>query len=449
MSVVRTQYAEADGASIAYQVIGDGPVDVVYVPGWVSNIEVAWEDPSMARFLRRLASFSRLILFDKRGTGLSDPVSLRELPTIEIRMDDVRAVMDAVGSRTATLVGHSEGGNMCSVFAATYPQRTDRVVLIGSYAKRIWSEDYPWAPRGDDREQEISRIEETFGDPSHLPEWIAPSRMGDPAFREWWARYFRFSSSPRAAAHLMRINTETDTRAALPLISAPTLCLYRSGDRDVSVDEGRWIAEQIPDASFVEIAGEDHIINGQGMEQILEEIERFVVGEVPLGSSDSDRSLATVMFTDIVRSTELAASMGDSRWSEVLEQHHIATRREVAAHRGQAVSETGDGFLATFDGPARAVRAALAVHQAMRSVGLDVRIGIHTGEVQHLGLNVAGLAVHIGARVTAVADAGEVLVSRTVRDLIVGSGIQLESRGAHTLKGVPDDWELFAVSAEA
>jgi pimeloyl-ACP methyl ester carboxylesterase len=270
MSVVRTQYADADGASIAYQVIGDGAVDVVYVPGWVSNIEVVWEEPSMARFLRRLASFSRLILFDKRGTGLSDPVSLREMPTIETRMDDVRAVMDAVGSRTATLMGHSEGGNMCSVFAATYPQRTDRVILIGSYASRIWSEDYPWAPRADDRERDIRRIEETFGDPSHLPEWIAPSRIGDPAFREWMARYFRLSSSPRAAAHLLRLNNQVDTRAVLPLISAPTLCLYRSRDRDVSVDEGRWIAEQIPDASFVEIEGEDHIINGQGMDQFLD-----------------------------------------------------------------------------------------------------------------------------------------------------------------------------------
>ena len=317
------------------------------------------------------------------------------------------------------------------------------MILVGSYAKRLRSDDYPWAPEPVDREAKIQEMEETFGNPEYIPDWIAPSLVGDLAFRNWLARYFRFASSPRAAAHLLRMNTLTDTREALPLIAAPTLCLYRTKDQDVNVEEGRWISSQIPNSRFVEIEGRDHLLVGEGMEEILDEIEEFVTGTTPVGHSD--RSLATVMFTDIVGSTERAAAMGDGPWTDLLRQHGAAVRTVVAEHRGRLVGDQGDGVLATFDGPARAVRAAEKIHEVVAPLDLSVRIGVHTGEVQHVGMDVAGLAVHIGARVADKAVGGETLVSRTVRDLIVGSGIDLEPKGSFELKGVPDSWELFAV----
>lgn len=437
-----TRYASNGNANIAYQITGDGPRDLVYVPGWISNVEVMWEEPSMARFLRRLGSFSRLIVFDKRGTGMSDPVPLESLPTLEERMDDVRAVMDAVGSEKATLLGHSEGGNMSILFAATYPERTEGLILVGSYAKRIRSEDYPWAPLLGDRTVEIEEVERTFGDPDALPSWFAPSRMDDEAFRNSLARYFRLSSSPKAAAHLLEMNTYIDTTAVLPSVHVPTLCLYREKDTDVNVEEGRWIASQIPNSRFVVIPGADHLLNASGSSEILDEIEVFVTGHRT--GSAPERTLATVLFTDIVGSTETAAEMGDDAWRDLLERHNAVVRSEVEAYRGRVIGTQGDGFLATFDGPGRAISAAHAIVEALDPLGLEVRSGLHTGEIEIVGDDVAGLAVHIGARVAALAAPGDVLVSRTVKDLVVGSGIEFEDRGAHSLKGIPDEWQIFA-----
>ena len=396
----------------------------------------------MARFLRRLASFSRLILFDKRGTGMSDPVPLDQMPTLEERMDDVRAVMDAVDSERATLLGHSEGGNMSILFAATYPERTEGLILVGCYAKRIPSDDYPWAPNVEDRAAEIAETERTFGDPDALPDWLAPSRMGDESFRNHMARYLRLGSSPKAAAHLLEMNTQIDTSHVLPTIQVPTLCLYRTDDQDVKVEEGRWIAERIPDSTFVEIPGPDHLLNASGAETILDEVEEFVTGY--RASHRPERALATVLFTDIVGSTQLAAQLGDQAWRELLERHNTVVRAEIEKYRGRVVDTQGDGFLATFDGPARSITAAQSIIAALQPLGISVRAGVHTGEIEIVGDDVAGLAVHIGARVGALADTGEVLVSRTVKDLVAGSGIDFQDRGLHALKGVPDEWQLYA-----
>lgn len=442
MSMAVTRYASNGNTNIAYQVTGDGPRDLVYVPGWISNVEMMWEEPSMARFLRRLGSFSRLIVFDKRGTGMSDPVPLESLPTLEERMDDVCAVMDAVGSEKATLLGHSEGGNMSILFAATYPERTEGLILVGSYAKRVQSEDYPWAPTLADRAAEIEEVERTFGDPDALPAWLAPSRMDDEAFRNSLARYFRLSSSPKAAAHLLAMNTYIDTTTVLPSVHVPTLCLYREKDADVNVEEGRWIASQIPNAKFVVIPGADHLLSASGASEILDEIEVFVTGHRT--GPTPERTLATVLFTDIVGSTETAAEMGDYAWRDLLERHNAAVRFEVETYRGRIIGTQGDGFLATFDGPGRAISAARAIIKALSPLGLEVRSGLHTGEIEIVGDDVAGLAVHIGARIAALAAPGDVLVSRTVKDLVVGSGIEFEDRGTHSLKGVPDEWQIFA-----
>jgi pimeloyl-ACP methyl ester carboxylesterase len=437
-----TRYASSADLNIAYQVTGDGPRDLVYVPGWISNVEVAWDDPRMARFLGRLGSFSRLIVFDKRGTGMSDPVPLLLLPTLEERMDDVRAVMDAVGSESATLLGHSEGGNMCILFAATYPERTDGLILVSSYAKRIPSEDYPWAPSGENRAEDIAQTERTFGDPDELPTWLAPSRMDDEAFRISMARYLRLSSSPKAAAHLLEMNTQIDTTKVLPSIHVPTLCIYREHDADVNIEEGRWIASQIENSKLAVLPGEDHILNGDDSTEIADEIEEFVTGHRTAAAPE--RILATVLFTDIVGSTQIAAAMGDAAWRDLLDRHNAVVQSQVEAFRGRVVATQGDGVLATFDGPGRAITAARSIHDALIPLGLEVRSGLHTGEIEIVGDDVAGIAVHIGARVSALAMSGEVLVSRTVKDLVVGSQVAFEDRGVHTLKGIPDEWQIYA-----
>lgn len=434
-----THYARSGDVNIAFQVTGDGPRDLVYVPGWISNIEVMWEDPGLARFLRRLASFSRLITFDKRGTGLSDPVEIDQLPTLEVRMDDVRAVMDAVESERATLFGHSEGGNMCMLFAATYPERTDGLVLTGSYAKRIHSDDYPWAPTWDQRLKEIEATEQTWPDTITAAS-MAPSRAGDEAFATWISRYARLSSSPRAAAAMLRMNSQIDVTSILPAIRVPTLLLYRKDDVDVSVDEGRYIASRIADARLVELPGADHFFWAGDPEPLLAEIEEFVTGHRT--AILPDRVLATVLFTDIVSSTEVASSLGDRAWTDLLERHNASVRDELKRWRGKEVNTTGDGFVATFDGPARAISCAQAIAEAIQALGIEVRCGLHTGEVEIVGGDVAGVAVHIAARISAVAEAGEVLVSRTVKDLVAGSGFRFDSRGVHVLKGIPDHWEL-------
>jgi pimeloyl-ACP methyl ester carboxylesterase len=438
-----TRYALSGDVHIAYQAVGSGPTDLVYVPGWVSNIDVMWDDPGLARFLHRLASFSRLIVFDKRGTGLSDGVELHALPTLETRMDDVRAVMDAVGSQRATLFGHSDGGNMCLLFAATYPQRTDGLILTGSYARRIRSDAYPWAPTEDERRREIEEVERAW--PRGMPvEVMAPSRIDDPVFLRWVERYARLSASPRAAAALLRMNSQMDVTSILPSIRVPTLLLYRVDDRDVDVEEGRYIASRIPGARFVALPGGDHFFWAGDTEALLSEIEEFVTGQRPV--VDAQRVLTTVLFTDIVSSTEQAARMGDRAWRDLLERHHATVRAELGRWNGREVNTTGDGFLATFDGPARAIHCAEAIVAGLADLGIAVRSGLHTGEVELVdGGDVAGLAVHIAARIAALGGAGEVVVSRTVRDLVAGSGLGFESRGRHRLKGVPDEWEVYVV----
>ncbi len=435
-------YARSGDVNIAYQVTGDGPRDLVYVPGWVSNIDVMWEDPGLARFLRRLASFARLITFDKRGTGLSDSVSVDELPTLEVRMDDLRAVMDAAGSEKATLFGHSEGGNMCILFAATHPGRTDGLILTGSYAKRLRTPDYPWAPTLEERLAQIEDTERTWGDPD-LIDYYAPSRAADPAFRVWMQRYFRLSASPRAAAELLRMNSYIDVTTVLPSIRVPTLLLYRVGDPDVKVEEGRYMSSKIPQAKLVELPGADHLFWAGDPEQLLQEIEEFVTGH--RAAVDPERVLATVLFTDIVGSTSTAAGLGDQAWRNLLERHNAVVRAELGKWRGREVHTAGDGFLATFDGPARAIRCAQAISAVVGQLGMEVRCGLHTGEVEIVDSDVAGLAVHIGARVAALADPGEVLVSRTVKDLVAGAGFQFTPRGIHSLKGIPEKWEVYAL----
>jgi len=439
-----TRYARSGDVSIAYQVVGDGPFDLVYVPGFVSNIELMWEEPGLARFLERLASFSRLILFDKRGTGLSDPVPNDGLPTLEERMDDVRAVMDAVGSKRAALLGHSEGGNMCVLFSATHPERTTALLLVGSYAKRIRSEDYPWAPTVEERAREIEETEATWGSPEAFRA-LAPSKENDPDFQRWIGRYLRQSASPKAAAALLRMNTQIDVRNVLPTIGVPTLLLYRTHDADVHVDEGRYVAERIPGSTFVELPGADHLMWTGDADALLDEVEGFLTG-VRRGP-DPDRVLATVLFTDVVGSTETATRVGDRAWRSLLERHHQVVRRALARWRGREIDTAGDGFLATFDGPARAIRCAVAASEGVRDLGLQIRAGLHTGEVEIAGEDVRGIAVHIGSRVAALAGPDEVLVSRTVADLVAGSGIVLAERGEHELKGVSGTWLVYAVES--
>lgn len=435
-----TRYAKSGEVNIAYQVVGDGPRDLVLVPGWVSNIEVLWEEPALARFLRRLASFSRLILFDKRGTGLSDRVA--DMPTLEIRMDDVRAVMDAVDSERAALLGYSEGGPMCALFAATYPARTSALIMGGSYARRTWAPDYPWAPTPEEHQSFLEKCQREWGGPVGL-EIRAPSVARDERFRQWWARYLRMSASPGANLALLRMNAEIDIRHVLPAIRVPTLVLHSVGDPGIDVRGGRYLGEKIPGAKYVELPGNDHLPWLSDAEAILDEVEEFLTG-VRHGA-EPDRVLATVLFTDIVRATERAAALGDRRWRDLLDSHHALVRRELARFRGREVDTTGDGFLATFDGPARAIRCACAVSEGARELDLEIRAGLHTGECELIGDKVGGIAVHIGARVAASASPGEVLVSSTVKDLVAGSGLRFVDRGVHALKGVPGEWRLFAV----
>jgi pimeloyl-ACP methyl ester carboxylesterase len=434
-----TRYAKSGDLNIAYQVVGEGPLDLIYVPGWISNLELMWDEPAHAHVLDRFASFSRLILFDKRGTGLSDPVSLDRLPTLEERMDDVRAVLDAVQCEQPAVFGFSEGGLMSVLFAATYPERTRALALYGVFAKRIWSPDYPWAPKPDDREREIEELERNWAERMDLDK-LAPSE--DDAFKERMATYFRRSASPGAAVALMRMNTQIDVRDVLPTIQAPTLVLHRKDDLDASVEEGRWIAGRIPGAKFVELPGDAHTLWGGDTDSIVDEIEEFLTGT--RRGPEPDRVLATVLFTDIVGSTEKATELGDRRWRELLGQHHDLVRRQLARYQGRELDTAGDGFFATFDGPARAIRAAKAIAGGVRQIGLEVRAGVHTGECELHDGKVAGIAVSAGARVAGAAWAGEVLVSQTVKDLVAGSGISFEDRGEHELKGV-GSWRLYSV----
>jgi pimeloyl-ACP methyl ester carboxylesterase/class 3 adenylate cyclase len=443
------RYTKSGDVSIAYSVVGDGPFDLVFVSGWVlSVLESVWDGPA-ADTLRKLASFSRLILFDKRGTGLSDRAT--GIPDLETRMDDIRAVMDAVGSKRAAIMGVSEGGPMTLLFAATYPERTAAAILYGAGASNVRAEDYPWAPGPEEWTDLIQREAPRVGTQQWLDERLAvfsPSLAQDEAAKRWWRRWVLSSASPGAVMALRRMNSEIDVRHALPAISVPTLVIHPLGDEVADVAEGRYIAERIPGAEMVELPGEDH---GWWVrpEEIAREAERFLRGIWDRGEWDvieRDRVLATVLFTDIVGSTAKLAELGDRRWRELLQQHHALVRRQLVRFSGREIDTSGDGFFASFDGPARAIRCACAVAKAVRDLGLEVRAGLHTGECEVVDGKVGGIAVHIGARVAARAGPSEVLVSGTVKDLVAGSGLEFEERGEHQLRDVPGEWRLFAVA---
>ena len=436
----KTQYTKSGDVHIAYQVTGAGPLDLVFVPGFVSHLEYQWEYPESARFFERLASFSRLIRFDKRGTGLSDRVG--GIPSLEQRMDDVRAVMDAVGSERAALFGISEGGPMSLLFAATYPARTAALVIYGSYARRSWAADHPFGRTVEEMDRVLDTMEREWGGPVGMDIW-APSMIGDERFRHWWANYLRLAASPGAAVTVMRMNMEIDVRHVLPSVRVPTLIVHRTGDRLTFVEQGRYLAERIPGARLAELPGDDHM-PFLDSDQIIDEVEEFLTGTRQV--AETDRVLATVLFTDIAGSTERAAALGDRRWRDVLAGYYGTARRELARFRGREVDTAGDGLFAAFDGPARAVRCAEAISAGVRSLGIEVRAGLHTGECEMIGDKVGGIAVHIGARVASLARPGEVLVSNTVKDLVAGSGLTFTERGVHALKGVPGEWPLFAVT---
>jgi pimeloyl-ACP methyl ester carboxylesterase len=445
-----TRYAKtADGAHIAYQVVGEGPVDLVFVMGWTSNIEAMWEEPNLARFLSRLASFSRLIFFDKRGVGLSDRVSDKDFPTFETRMDDIGAVMDAADSERAVIIGVSEGGPLAILFAATHPQRAVGLILYGTAGRFAWAPDFPWRPTDDEFREYLSEIDRTWGTrefaESVVRTWGAPTRIDDEGLISWLTGYTRRAASPGAAMALARMNRDIDVRQVLPAIHIPTLVLARTEDPDFHIDATRQLAAAIPNARLVEFPGSDHFFWVGNQDELLDEAERFVKD---LGDQEAelDRVLATVLFTDIVGSTERAAELGDRRWRELLDTHHGRVRALIGRFRGREVDTAGDGFLATFDGPIRAVRCALATTEAVRDLDLQIRAGLHTGEVELAGDAVRGIAVHIGARVAGLAEPSEVLVSSTVKDLVAGSALEFEERGEHSLKGVPGTWRIYRVS---
>jgi pimeloyl-ACP methyl ester carboxylesterase len=438
----QTKYAKSGDVHIAYQVTGEGDCDLVLVQGWVSHIEYGWEDPALARFLERLATFSRLILFDRRGTGLSD--RLAGVPTLEQRMDDVRAVMDAVGSQRAVLVGISAGGPMCMLFAATYPERTTSLVLYGTAARALRTPDYPIGLPREALDRYVDLIERTWGTGATV-EQFAPSRARDEHFRQSWGRFERLAVSPAGAKAMARVTYETDASQTLPAIGVPTLVLHREGDLIARVNGARYMAERIRGARYVELAGADHCPWVGDSDAILDEIEEFATGA--RHAAEPDRVLATVLFTDIAGSTEKLAALGDRRWQELLEQHHAVVRGQLSKFRGREIDTAGDGFLAAFDGPARAVRCAWAVVSELRRLGLEVRAGLHTGECEVMKGKLSGMALHTGARIASLAMPGEVLVSATVRDLVYGSGIAFHDRGAHLLKGVPGERRVYRVDS--
>ncbi len=434
-----TRYAKNGDVNIAYQVASEGEVDLVFVPGWVSHVEYAWEEPSLAPFLERMAGFSRLILFDRRGTGLSDPVE--RLPTLEQRMDDLRSVLDAVGSERAFLFGISESGPMCALFAATYPERTAGLVLCNTFATGLRSDDYPWMldAEGWSRVQRVVEAEWGTGITARM---YAPSRAGDEAFERSWGRFERRAVSPGAMSKILGMCMDTDVRSVLPSIRVPTLVVHRSGDRATPVEGGRYLAEHIPGARLEEVKGVDHFPWVGNSDAILEEVEHFVTGR--RHHAEPDRILATVLFTDIVDSTKQLTERGDRSWRELLGQFYAALRVEIERYRGREIDTAGDGLFATFDGPARAIRCACATRQATAQLGVELRAGLHTGECDVVGDKVSGIAVHLGARVCAAAKPNEVLVSSTVKDLVAGSDLRFTDRGVHTLKGIPGDWHLYA-----
>jgi class 3 adenylate cyclase len=442
VAIPQTRYAKADdGVHIAYQVTGAGPLALVMVPGFVSHVELAWDMPFYASMLRRLGTFARVISFDKRGTGLSDRTA--DVPTLEQRMDDVRTVMDAVGVDRAALWGISEGGPMSILFAATYPERTTSLVLQGSFARIAKAADHEFGNSLEVFSVIVASFSELWGSGGVLAKYYFPSVADEPAMLEKFARWERNGASPSAMVAVLKMIRAIDVRSILPTISAPTLVVHAVGDPAVRVQHGRHLAEHIPGARYIELPGDDHLTIREGDHRVFDDIEEFLTGTRP--EPEVDRVVKTVLFTDIVKSTETAVSMGDRRWHDLLDAHDVAVRSELQHFRGQEVKTTGDGFLACFDGPARAIRCARSITDKARSLGIEVRAGLHTGECETRGDDLAGVAVHIAARVAALAQAGEVLCSRTVTDLVAGSGIGFADRGVQTLKGVPGTWQTFAV----
>jgi pimeloyl-ACP methyl ester carboxylesterase/class 3 adenylate cyclase len=430
-----TRYAKSRDVHIAYQVFGDGPVNLVLAPPFVSNIENYWDEPDFSRWLLRLASYARIVMLDKRGTGMSDRVT--ELPGLDERMDDIRAALDAAGMDQAALLGISEGGPLTALFAATYPDRCRALVLYGTFARFA-----AWLPTPEALAAYLDYIDQAWGSGGSLP-MFAPSRQHDPAFQRWWGRFERLGASPAAAIALMRMNSQIDISGILATIRVPTLVIHRTDDVTIDVEGGRYLAEHIPGARYVELPGTDHIpfVDHNAME-IADLTGEFLTGSrTPVAA---DTVLATVLFTDIVGSTEKAVSLGDRRWRDLLDNHHAIIRRNLQRFRGREIDTAGDGFLATFDGPARGVRCACAIADDIRSLGIDVRAGLHTGECEIMDDKVGGIAVHIGARVAALAGPGEVLVSSTVKDLVAGTGLRFGDRGSQSLKGVPGQWRIFA-----
>ena len=441
-----TRYARSGDVNIAYQVLGDGPFDLVFVPGFVTHLELAWRLPGFGQSLTNFASFSRLIKFDKRGTGMSDPVS--GAPTLETRMDDVRAVMDAVGSRRAALFGLSEGASMSVLFAATYPERTAALVLRSPFARTLWAPDYPWGRTEDDYEREIEHELRIYGARDQALDAARSLGKFDEEELEAFVDYLRYGASPGMLEALLRMNKEIDIRHVLPAVRVPTLILHGESDELVPPAAARYLAGQIPGARYVELSGVGHLALGGAADRINIETSRFLTDLWESGEweeAEPDRMLATVLFTDIADATGKALELGDRAWRDLLERHHAIVRRELSRFRGHEIDTAGDGFFASFDGPARAIRCACAVVDRVRELGMDVRAGLHTGECEVVDGKVAGIAVHTGARVAANAQGGEVVVSSTVKDLVAGSGIGFEDRGVHVLKGIPGEWRLFSV----
>jgi pimeloyl-ACP methyl ester carboxylesterase/class 3 adenylate cyclase len=446
VEVPDVQYAKSGDVNIAYQVTGEGPIDLVFVPGFVTHLELHWTMPSFSSFLERLSSFSRLIRFDKRGTGMSDRVS--GAPTLEARMDDVRAVMDAVGSRRAAFYGLSEGAAMSILFAATYPERTAALVVRSAFPRRMWAPDYPWGRTEEEYERELERDLRIFGSRQQAREAARGLGRFNDTEVEAFLQMLRFGSSPGALEALQRMNKEIDVRHVLPSVHVPTLILHGSEDSIVPLEVARYVGSRIPTARVVEIPGVGHLAFGTGADLIAAEIERFLNDVLSAGGwqeQEPDRLLATVLFTDIVGSTAKAAELGDRAWRELLERHHALIRRELVRFRGAELDVAGDGFFARFDGPARAIRCACAITEAIRELGLELRAGLHTGECEVVDGKIGGIAVHIGARVARHAQPGEVLVSSTVKDLVAGSGLRFRERGSVELTGVADEWRLYAV----
>ena len=446
MKAPETRYALSGDVHIAYQVVGDGSPDLVFIPSLTHHVELVWENPPQARFFGRLASIGRLLLFDKRGTGMSDRVV--GTPPLEVRMDDIRAIMDAAGSERAVLCGLGDGGPLCALFAATYPERTTALVLINTAPRYVRSPELPWLPTRAEREREIDGALQTWGDPEATAERFA---VGSPSAteeeRRGFSRVMRFSVSPGSAAAYLRMNLDVDITGVLPLIRVPTLVMYRAEIEVLDVRTGRYLAEHIPGARLVELPGRDFAPQLGDPDRFFAELESFLqeVVEGEAWEAEPDRVLATVLCTDIVDSTARAAELGDRAWRQLLQQHHETVRSQLGRFRGKEMDTAGDGFFATFDGPARAIRCAFAIQDTVRELDLQVRAGLHTGECELVDGKAGGIAVHIGARVASLAEPGEVLVSGTVKDLVSGSGIEFEDRGEHELKGISNAWRLFAV----